>query len=787
LEADRDSRRVEERHFGALLTLENRTEDAMRSRKRLGVAGRAGRWSAAHRKTAIWGWIAFVVAAIVVGGALGTKTLDNGGGNGESAQAERTIEGGFPQAAPEQVLVQSKGAESIHGPHAKAAVAEVESRLRKLPFVRDLTGPYDEGAGSQVSADGRSGLIKFSIPETDSQEPEDVVGKALDQVAAVQKQHQNLRVEEVGNASANKAVSDSLEEDFSKAEMTSLPVTLLILVVVFGSLLAAGVPLLLALTAVGATIGIIGPVSHIFGAVAEQIDSVVLLIGLAVGVDYSMFYLRREREERAAGAGERASLEAAAATSGRAILVSGFTVMVAMAGMYIAGDATFASFATGTIIVVAVAMVGSLTVLPAILAWLGDRIEKGRIPFLSRKRGTAEGSRVWGALVGRVMRRPKLAAGIAFAGLAILAIPAFSLNTANAGVSGLPKDMPIVKTFDRVQAAFPGGVEPAEVAITAPNVKAAPVVHQVEALRERLAADPHDFGATQSYRVATDGTVAELKVPLAGDGTDARSQAALEKLRADLIPATIGKVEGAKARVGGPTASSVDFNDRLAERMPWVFAFVLGAAFLLLLVSFRSIVIPITAICLNLLSVGAAYGIVVWVFQDGHFENLIGFESIGSITSWLPLFLFVVLFGLSMDYHVFILTRIREAYDRGMSTEDAVSHGLRTTAGVVTSAAAVMVAVFAIFATLSFLEFKEMGVGLAAAILIDATIIRGVLLPATMKLLGERNWYLPRALRWLPRVGLEGPSPVMAGGAPEADEVGRVRPTRRPATTEAGA
>jgi uncharacterized membrane protein YdfJ with MMPL/SSD domain len=760
----------------------------MRSRRKLGLAGRAGRWSAAHRKTAIWGWIAFVVAAVVVGGMIGTKTLDNNGGDGESAQAERALEGGFPQSAVEQVIVQTKGGETIHGTHAKAAVHEVEARLSKLPFVHGLVGPYDEGAGGQTSADGRSGLIKFSIPETDKLEPDEVVGEAQDQVAAVQKQHGGLVVEEVGDASGEKAVSDSLEEDFSKAEITSLPVTLLILVVVFGSLLAAGVPLLLALTAVGATIGLIGPVSHVFGSVAEQIDSVVLLIGLAVGVDYSMFYLRREREERAAGAGERASLEAAAATSGRAILVSGFTVMVAMAGMYIAGDQTFASFATGTIIVVAVAMVGSLTVLPAILSWLGDRIEKGRIPLIGRRRNTAEGSRVWGALVGGVMRRPKLAAGIAFAGLAILAIPAFSLHTANSGVNGLPKDMPIVKTFDRVQAAFPGGVEPAEVAITAPNVKAAPVAQQVEALRERLASDPKQFGATQ-YRVAEDSKIAELRVPLAGDGTDARSQAALKQLREVDIPATVGKLGTAQAQVGGPTAGSVDFNDLLAERMPWVFAFVLGAAFLLLLVSFRSIIIPITAICLNLLSVGAAYGIVVWVFQDGHFENLLGFDSIGSITSWLPLFLFVVLFGLSMDYHVFILTRIREAYDRGMSTEDAVSHGLRTTAGVVTSAAAVMVAVFAIFATLSFLEFKEMGVGLAAAILIDATIIRGVLLPATMKLLGERNWYLPRTLRWLPKVGLEGSAPAvaMAGGAPEADaeEATRVRPSRRRAEARA--
>jgi uncharacterized membrane protein YdfJ with MMPL/SSD domain len=735
----------------------------MRSRQKLGLAGRAGRWSAGHRKTAIFGWIAFVVAALALGGALGTKTLDNGGGDGESARAEKTLEGGFPQSASEAVIVQAEGNESIHGKDARAAIGAVESRLRKLPFVHDLTGPYAEGAEGQISEDEKSAVVKYSIPERENLEPSDVVGKALDQVAIVQRAHPDLHVEEVGDASGEAAVSKSLEEDFSKAEITSLPITLLILIVVFGSLLAAGVPLLLALTAVGATIGILGPFSHVFGAVSEQIDSVVLLIGLAVGVDYSIFYLRREREERAAGAGERASLEAAAATSGRAILVSGFTVMVAMAGMYIAGDATFSSLATGTIIVVAVAMVGSLTVLPAVLSWLGDRIEKGRIPFLGRRRNVAEGSRVWGALVARVMRHPKVAAAISVAALLVLAIPAFSLHTANAGVSGLPKDMPIVHTFDRIQAAFPGGVEPAEVAISATDVKAPPVANAVRRLRKEIRADQVNFGGGQDYRVAPDGKVAELRVPLAGDGSDARSQAALKVLRDELIPATIGTVGGAQAEVAGPTASSVDFNNQLNQRMPWVFAFVLGMAFLLLLVSFRSIVIPLTAICLNLLSVGAAYGVLVWVFQEGHLEGPLGFNSIGSITAWLPLFLFVVLFGLSMDYHVFILTRIREAYDRGMSTEAAVSHGLRTTAGVVTSAAAVMVAVFGIFATLSFLEFKELGVGLATAILIDATIIRGVLLPATMKLLGERNWYLPRWLEWLPKVGLEGAAPAGPG------------------------
>ncbi|MGD9734578.1 MAG: MMPL family transporter, partial [Solirubrobacterales bacterium] len=326
------------------------------------LAARAGRWSARHRKLAIWGWIAFVVAAVLAGGALGTKTLsDNEEGVGESGRADAALERGFPEAATEQVLIQApRGGETAAGERFRAAVAEVEGRLSKLGFVHDLQGPYRPGNEGQVSADGRSALVEFRIPENPQVEPAEKVGAALAATRAAAHDHSRLTIVEVGDASAEKAISDSLGDDFRKAETTSLPITLLILVVVFGALVAAGVPLVLALTAVGATIGLLGPISQI-APVAEQISSVVLLIGLAVGVDYTMFYLRREREERAAGNGERASLEAAAATSGRAILVSGFTVMVAMAGMYIAGDRTFATFATGTILVVAVAMIGSLT------------------------------------------------------------------------------------------------------------------------------------------------------------------------------------------------------------------------------------------------------------------------------------------------------------------------------------------------------------------------------------------------------------------------------------------
>ncbi len=742
--------------------------EASRRPGRRNLAARAGRWSAQHRRVAIWGWVLFVVAAVLAGGAVGTKTLQDGEeGVGESARAERTREAHFPDSAQESVLVEARSTSATTAAAGSAAsgakadlrpaVAEVERRLRRLDFVRAVEGPYERGAHGQLSDGGEAALINFEIPENAKIDPEEKVGSALAAVAAAQRRHPGLRIEEVGDASASKAISDSLGEDFGKAEVTSLPITLLILVVVFGALVAAGVPLLLALTAVGATIGLLGPISHVFGPVAEQISSVVLLIGLAVGVDYTMFYLRREREERAAGAGERAALEAAAATSGRAILVSAFTVTVAMGGMYIAGDPTFASFATGTIVVVAVAMVGSLTVLPALLSWLGDRIEKGRVPFVGRLKRGAGGSRVWSALVDRVLGHPKLAAGLALALLVVLAIPALSLHTSNSGVSGLPKDIGIVRTYDRVQAAFPGGEEPAEVVVSARDVTAPPVAAAIRQLRRRALADPGSFGRQLSERVSADRRVAEVRIPLLGDGTDSRSEAALRELRGELIPATVGQVPGARAEVAGDTASSVDFNDLLSQRVPWVFAFVLGAAFLLLLFSFRSLVVPLTAIGLNLLSVGAAYGLVVWVFQDGHLEGPLDFHSTGAITSWLPLFLFVVLFGLSMDYHVFILTRIREAYDRGMSTEEAIGHGLKTTAGVVTSAAAVMVAVFAIFATLSFLDFKQMGVGLAAAILIDATVIRGVLLPATMKLLGDRNWYLPRCLEWLPRLGAEPP------------------------------
>jgi anti-anti-sigma factor len=719
------------------------------------LAQRVGRWSAEHRRVAILGWIALVAVCVVVGGAVGTKTLaDEDLGSGESRTADQILaDAGFNERAGEEVLVQGqRPGLTVTDPAFQAGIRDVVARLRAFPTTVDVRSPLIPENAGQVSPDRRSALVQFDI-RGDSDAAEDRVGAILDAVARIDRARPQLRIEEFGDASADKALSKAFEDDFRKAEVLSLPITLVILVLAFGALVAAGLPLLLGLSAVAITLGLLAPISQLF-PVDEAISSVILLVGLAVGVDYSMFYIRRERDERAAGRGKEAALDLAAATSGRAVLISGITVMTAMAGMYVTGNATFQSFATGTILVVAVAVVGSVTVLPALLSKLGDNVNRGRIPFINRLHKSGTESGFWSQVVGTVLRHPWASVVLAGGLLVLLAVPTLRLHTANSGVQGLPRDLPVMQTYDRIQRAFPGEPIAATIAVEAPNVRALGVTAAIRELRNRavrtgLMRDP------VTTVVNADRTVAQVNVPLAGNGTDERSNRALNLLRDDLIPSTLGRVPGVSAPVTGLTAGSYDFNQLMKQRAPWVFVFVLSLAFLLLLVTFRSIVIPAKAIVLNLLSVGAAYGVLVWIFQDGHLQSLLGFTSIGGITSWLPLFLFVILFGLSMDYHVFILSRVREGFDRGMSTEEAVSHGIRATAGVVTSAAAVMVGVFSVFATLSSIDFKEMGVGLALAVFIDATIVRAVLLPATMKLLGDWNWYLPSWLQWLPQVAVE--------------------------------
>jgi RND superfamily putative drug exporter len=711
-----------------------------------------GRWSASHWKTAVFGWLAFVVIAFMAGGKIGMNTIDLQDANvGQAHHADNILkESGFGQTDPqtEIVLVQSK-TQTVNDPAFRAAVNDVARSVAPYRAVKNLRTPYQAGHADQISKDGHTALVFWEMKGT-ADHAKTKIDAITATTAKVAARHPSLYVGEAGSVSSGKAIEAMFSEQLGKAGTRSLPLTLIILLLVFGSVVAAFVPLLLALSSVLATIGLISFVSKIT-PMDQSVTEVILLIGLAVGIDYSLFYLKREREERAAGKGHRAALEAAAATSGRAVLISGLTVMVAMAGLVFTRDKTFVSFGIGTILVVLVSMIGSLTVLPAILAKLGDKVEKGRIPFLSRFRREGGENRVWSKVLTPVMRRPGISALLATAVLAAMAVPVLHLHTAQSGLDALPKSAPTVDTLDRIQAAFVGTSQPAEVAVKTESTDTAAFKNAVLALRARVAKSstlqtPVTYDVDQSHRVA------RIEVPIAGNGVDKTSEKGLAELRNDILPSTVGQVPNTDWAVTGNTAASHDYNAMMKGSAPYVFGFVLLFAFLLLLVSFRSIVIAAKAVALNLLSVGAAYGLVIATFQWGWGENLLNFKSNGGIASWLPVFMFVILFGLSMDYHVFILSRIREAFDRGLSTDEAIEHGIKTTAGTVSSAALVMVGAFGIFATLPFLDFKEMGIGLAAAVLIDATIVRGVLLPATMRLLGDKNWYLPKWLQWLPRI-----------------------------------
>jgi len=716
---------------------------------RFNVAARAGRWSAGHWKTALSGWIAFCVVAVALGSVAGTKMLkDADTAAGETKTAETMLrDAGFPNRAGESVLVESK-TQTLSDPQFRAAVEDVDRTVSAQPNVQNVRSPLAPGNGGQVSSDRRSALVQFEIAG-DQEKADDKIQPVLNAVSKAQDRHDGFTVAEFGFASANHELNDTLNKDFQRAEYSSLPVTLIILLVAFGALVAAGLPVLLAFSGVLATIGLSALASHVVAA-GDPTKSVILLIGMAVGVDYSLFYLRREREERARGLSPKEALLKTSRTSGHAILISGLTVLIAMAGMLFTGNAVFTSIAVGAMLMVAVALIGSLSILPALLGKLEHRVDKGRVPFLGRN-GARE-SRVWGFVLDGVMRRPAIAAALSGGALVALAIPTLTMHTQLPSFTDLPKSLPIVQTYESIQRAFPGAQSPAKVVVSARDVTSPRVQQAIGELKQRALASGQMYEPI-STEVNSKKTIETVSIAMQGNGSNGASVKALETLREHVIPSTLGTVSGVKAAVTGETAGTHDFNEQMKSHAPLVFAFVLLLCFLLLLITFRSIVIPIKAVLLNLLSVGAAYGLLVLVFQHSWAEGILGFHSNGAITSWLPLFMFVILFGLSMDYHVFILSRVKELVDEGMPTEQAVSVGIKRTASTVTSAAVVMVAVFAIFMTLRTLDIKQMGFGLAAAILIDATIVRAVLLPSVMKLLGDWNWYLPRWLEWLPQFG----------------------------------
>ncbi|MEV5570347.1 MMPL family transporter [Spirillospora sp. NPDC052269] len=727
------------------------------------VAERLGYWSAHHRTIAIVGWLAFVVLASVLGGMSGTEKLKNyEQGVGSSARAEKILsDAGENDPATEMVLLHSDDSGRL-----TKAVADVRARVQASGQITGLKPTL-------TGKDPRDRLVVFDVAG-DPKKAGDHIQPILDATDAAKRANPDVTIGQFGGASADKWFGNAVGKDFQRAEITALPLALGILLVAFGALLAALLPVLLAFTAFLASLGLVAAISHVMH-VDDSTNSVMLLMGLAVGVDYCLFYLQRERRERSLGRDREAALRIAAATSGRSVLVSGLTVMVAMAGMFITGMGIFESFALGTILVVCAAMLGSVTVLPALLSLLGDKVEFGRVPFLnrSRRRGrraanghavqAPQGGRIVGALLRPVLAKPGIAAVLATGVLLVLAAPALGLKTQKLDLNQqMPQNEPIAKTYTAINKAFPGSPGPAIVVVKADDVKAAPVQEAIASLKKEALATGEMNNPIEVK--AYGSTVVRIAVPLAGDGSDKTSQHALRTLREKVVPDTVGKA--GQAEISGHLAFSDDFNGRLRTSILPVFLFVMGVTFLLMLVFFRSPVIAVTAIVLNLLSVGAAYGVMAAVFQHGWGASLVATHPVGALESWIPLFVFVVLFGLSMDYHVFVVSRIREAHDRGLPTTPAVADGVRATAGVVTSAAIIMIATFGIFGTLSMQDFKQLGVGLAVAVLIDATIVRVILLPAVMAMLGRANWWVPRWLGWLPQVSHGEPETPAQPAAP---------------------
>src|ERR671925_24410 len=616
----------------------------------LNLAARAGRWSAGHWKTAVAIWVAFVVVAIAVGTSVGTHKLSlSEQSTGETARAEQILaSAGFKTPASEAVLVRSRTA-AVADPRFHATVQGVLAKLRTMPQVTNLR----TGAAGEVSKDRHAQLIEFDM-KGKADNADKRVQPLLDAVAGLQKASPGFTVAEFGMASSMHELNNTISKDFKNAEKLSVPVTFIILLLAFGAFVAAGVRVLLAFSAVLGSVGLAALASHAFHA-SDATQSVILLMGMAVGVDYSLFYLKREREERAAGHEGHEGLFRAAATSGQAVLISGFTVLIAMAGMLFAGTK-----------ILAATVLRFLRLFKTEPRWLVKQREKPTL--LRRLKGDRQESRVWGFVITRSMRRPAIAVALSTALLVVLALPVLNIHTKLLSFTDLPKSLSIVKTYDTIQASFPGTQDPAHVVVKADNVTTPRFAKAYAEFKKRALAT----GVLhQPIRVSVNKakTVARVDFPLAGKGQDATAIRALETLRKKVIPPVLATLPaGTQEAVTGDTAATHDFNQTMKSRAPLVFAFVLGLAFLLLLLTFRSIVIPIKAIILNLFSVAAAYGILVWIFQEGHLQALLNFKSNGAVVTWLPLFLFTVLFGLSMDYHVFILSRIKELVDRGAST-----------------------------------------------------------------------------------------------------------------------
>ncbi len=702
-----------------------------------GVPLRAARWSAVHPWRAIGAWFAFVLVAVGLAVAVPTVQTDDADyGVGESGRAAQIVRGAGMQPLPvEDVLITTRDGGAPDRASTQQVAEDVARRLARADHVVRVADP-------SWSPDGTAVLVEAELAR--GTDDVDALQAVTDRAQAA---HPDLRIRQAGDVSIDSGINDRVANDLSSAEGISLPITLVLMLLAFGALIAAGIPVLIAASSVAATIGITAPLSHLVHA-EPTVSSMIVLIGMAVGVDYSLFYLKREREERERGSSTVDAVEIAARTSGHSILVSGFAVVAAMTGLYVVGGATFNSLATGSILVVAIAVLGSITVLPALLSTTGRWVDRPRVPLLWRLnrrigRGGERRTMLGRHVVGPVVRHPVAALLGGGVLVAALAAPALGMKVHESNLDTLPADIPQVQTFKTMAAEFPSQGARADVVVKARAADAAQVREALTTLQRDAIRTP-DFvdGGDDPIEVSRDHSVTVLHLVMRYDESDRRVDGAVERLRERLVPVALSGLDrsGIEYAVGGWSAEDYDSAHHLRSYLPVVVGFVLLLTMLMMGLAFRSVVVALVSAVLNLGSVGVAFGLLTLVFQHGWFEGALDFTSPGFVIDWLPMFILVVLVGLSMDYHVFVLGRVREYVQSGLPARLAVEKGVNDTAGVVTSAAAVMVSVFAIFATLSMLEMKMMGVGLAAAILLDATLVRLVLLPAALTLLGDRAW-----------------------------------------------
>lgn len=714
---------------------------------------RLARRSAQHPWLTLGAWVLLIVVAVVGASRLTfdeTQKMDGSDSDRAATVLER-LHGG-PEPVTETVVVQSTTS-TVDDASYRSFVSALTNDLRGLKStVRSAVSYTDGSETGLVSADRHTALVSVVITgrEEDAATTVEPLVKLVDGHSGGA-----FVVRTVGVGSMNEASNKVAESDLARGEMIGLPVALVVLVIVFGAAVAAGVPIVLGLLGIFLAVGVTGFLSRVLGLSSVTIN-MITMIGLAVGIDYTLFIVERFREERAGGLPKVDAIVAAGNTASRAVLFSGITVIIALSGLLIIPAGFFHGMALGAIFVVVSAVLVALTLLPAVLSLLDHRINWLSLPGRRKQRSHDDMHGFFGRTTSLVQRHPVVCAVASVAVLLAAAAPYFAINLGSPGISEMPANLGPVKAFNVLDTEFSAGrLAPAQV-VFEHNASSTAVVQGVDKLKAQLAQDKA-FSAVGQFTTSSDGQLGALEVQLAGDSQGESAQDAIRRLRESYIPAAFANAN-TTVLVGGQTAGVVDYVDTMNQYLPIVIGFVLALSFILLLMVFRSIVLPAKAIVMNLLSVGAAYGLIVLVFQEGVGANLFGFQTSDNISAFLPVFLFAILFGLSMDYHVFLLSRIQERYLHTRDNREAVGYGLRSTAHIITGAAAIMVAVFAGFAAGELVSLQQMGFGLAVAVFIDATIVRSVLVPASMQLLGDWNWYLPAWLEWIPRISVEGPA-----------------------------